>query len=730
MLYRKRTKRTGTNSNGLVAVVLAAVFSLALAGCSSGGSRTAAPEPPAVDASLANARAAAMAAHDAAKKALDDVMADKDADMSAWNSAMAQVAAAKAASDQAAAARTAEAAQLAQRLAERAQAEAERYARMVTAARAAADLQAVKNAARAAYDAAKKALDAVTENKDADMASYDTAAEKVDAARAAADEAAAAETLEAAKAAQAEAEKAQADAEKYTGMVQSALDTADKLQAAKAAAKAAYDAAKKALDDVMAGKDADQDSYDAAAAQVAVARAASDQAQEAKTLEAAEISRELAEEAKTETEKYTAMVTTAHTAAQLKAARDAAKAAYDAAKQALDDVMDIKDTDMASYDTAAEKVEAARAASEEAQAAETVADAQAAQKDAEAARAEAQQYAGMVREKKTAADEMKLKADMTKSALTMQKAIDAANIPGGASGTGKYGFRTGSTEPDPKTFRRRAEDEWFISYPPAQKMKKAELPAVLNNLGGGYEAQLHVRTEEQDNGKTIVRNKHYYINNQGPDTVNDDGGLKNDQNFAAFGMWLKETEKDGVITYNNVQVKTYFPWPENARGATVKKNRLGKTRGTATFTGPAVGAYLHRAVKADGALDAATAGVFAADASLTAHFGGGDVPASKQFSVEGTISNFRLSGGAENNWTLELDVEDINTNANNESGAFSNGTTDGGGKEGTWYGLFIHDEDSQAAANTAIPGFMSGRFTGHFVNGAVHGGFAADKEEE
>ena len=715
-------KRTAWNRNGLVAVMLAAVFSLTLAGCGGGGSTTQAPM---VDTSLADAQAAAKTAYDAAKKALDEVMANKDADMSAYDAAVAQVAAAKAASDQAAAAETAEAAQLAQRLAERAQAEAERYTAIVMAAHAAAQLKAAKDAAKAAYDAAKKALDEVMDNKGADMDSYDTAAEKVDAAKAASEEAQAAETLADAQAAKEEAEKARADAEKYTDMVQSASDAAAQLKAAKDAAKAAYDAAKKALDDVMADKDADADAYKTATQKVAVARAASDKAQEAKTLEAAQAARELAEEAKTEAEKYTDMVMKAHAAAQLKDAKAMAMKAYEDAKKALDDVTDIKDADQMSYDTGVKKVEEAKAASEKAQKAESLSSAQAAQKEAEDARDEAQQYAGMVRDKQMAADEMERKAAMTKSALTMEKAIEASSL----TNNGGYGFRT-SSEPTAVFDRTGSEGDLDITYGASHNLKRAELPAVLNDLGGGVEGQVHVRTTEDKAKGETVRDKVYNFVIMEPDKRSESSGtLVDDDNYGAFSFWLKETEKDGVITYDNVQAVIITSG--NNPDSDVIKSELREVEGEATYTGAAAGVYVHKTVKTDGTLDAATAGVFAADAKLTAKFGGDDIPVSKKFTISGAISNFRLSGGQANNWNLKLEAEDLNTSAPS-SGVFSNGTTAGGGKAGGWAGLFVDDEAGQAARGTdakTVPGMILGRFKGYFVNGSVHGGFATAKEE-
>ena len=713
--------RTGWNRNGLVAVMLAAVFSLALAGC--GGSSSTTAETPVVDTSLTDAKKAAMAAHEAARKALDDVMAGMDADKDNYDAAAREVANAKAASDEAQAAETLEAAQLAQAAAERARTEAMKFTALVMTAHTDAQLKMAKDAAMKAYTDAKAALDAVMDNKAANMDAYDTAAEKVDAARAASDKAQAAETVDAAKAAQGEAEMAGAEAEKYTAMVTAAVP----LKNAKDAAKAAYEAAKKALDDVMDNKDADMASYDAAAREVENAKAASDKAQGAETVEAAEVARDLAKTAQTEAEKYAGMVTTAHTAAQLADAKAAAMAAWEAARKALDEVMANKDADEDAYNNAVLQVAAARAASDKAAAATTVADAQAAQKDAETAQAEAEKYAGMVTAAKMTADEMAMrKAISDKANSTMKAAIDAAVIVP-TEGTGenaKYGW-IDQADKNPAPVIRVVGGTPGVGFNGDHKLKKAELPAVLGEVGG-FHGELHVRTTENESRGETVRDKFYVFTNYTADDLDTDS---TEDNGYTFGLWLKETEKDGVITYNNVQGYQDF----QSEAQRLPRTTIDNVEGEATYTGPAVGAYLHKAVKTDGTLDVAAAGVFKADTSLTAKFGGDDIPTSKKFSVSGTISNFQLSGGQENAWSLKLEAEAVNTVDNRDATfrMFNNGTTAGGGAAGTWSGTFYDDkasEEARGADTKAIPGILTGIFTGHFLNGSVHGAFGAGKE--
>ena len=723
-------KRAGWNRNGLVAVMLAAVFSLALAGC--GGSSSTTAETPVVDTSLTDAKAAAMAAYEAAKKALDDVMAGMDADKASYDAAAREVANAKAASDEAQAAETLEAAQLAQAAAERARTEAMKYTAMVMTAHTAAQLADAKAAAMKAYTDAKAALDGVMDNKAANMDAYDTAAEKVDAAKAASDKAQAAETVDAAKAAQGEAEMAGAEAEKYTAMVTAGVP----LKNAKDAAKAAYEAAKKALDDVMENKDANTASYDAAAAQVATAKEANDRAQGAKTLEAAEVARDLAQRAQKEAEKYARMVMDSHTEDQIEMAKKAAMDAYEAAKKALDDVMANKDADEDSYAEAVKQVDAAKKASDEAQKAETLEDAKAAQEKAEMAKKEAEKYAGMVTAAQTKADEMAMRKAVSDGALTMEKAIKAAKQMVGGADSDQYGIgsdrNAADKEPLPLPQAVNGEVVAIGFNQTGHKLKKAELPAVLSDIGGGFHGELHVRTTENESKGETVRDKFYvfakYRNTAASSqTANSDTF---DNKGYGFGFWLKETEKDGVITtYNNVQSINFFQSEFRLTGS-----NIGDVEGEATYSGPAVGAYLHKTTKTDGTLDVAAAGVFKADAKLTAKFGGDDIPTSKQFSVDGTITNFQLSGGQENAWSLALEATGVNVGENRDSTTreFTNGITKGGGNADKWSGVFVADTlegwKKLRDGDDEIPPGLTGIFTGHFLNGSVHGAFGASKE--
>ena len=138
---------------------------IALAGCGSDGNGRSPMDGmggDTVDMTALNAaKAAAMAAYDAAMAALADVEANQSADQASYDKAAEQVEAAKAANDQAKAAETVADAQKYQKMAEDANTEAMKYADMVTAA-------ANKAASAAARALAGKIASAIAD-PDADM---------------------------------------------------------------------------------------------------------------------------------------------------------------------------------------------------------------------------------------------------------------------------------------------------------------------------------------------------------------------------------------------------------------------------------------------------------------------------------------------------------------------------------------------------------------------------------
>ncbi|MYB89002.1 MAG: hypothetical protein F4X93_03450, partial [Proteobacteria bacterium] len=134
-----------------------------------------------------------------------------------------------------------------------------------------------------------------------------------------------------------------------------------------------------------------------------------------------------------------------------------------------------------------------------------------------------------------------------------------------------------------------------------------------------------------------------------------DAGATSDQpdyDYLHYGFWLQRTtDSDDAVTYNEVQ--TFAGSSIAGSGSTTS------VRGSATYSGGAVGVYVREAYKeTDGSIDTATSGHFIANVALTATFGqvhAGDDPSDTSQpgtiapnmlnTLTGTINNFMLSNG-------------------------------------------------------------------------------------
>ena len=194
-----------------------------------------------------------------------------------------------------------------------------------------------------------------------------------------------------------------------------------------------------------------------------------------------------------------------------------------------------------------------------------------------------------------------------------------------------------------------------------------------------------------------------------------------DDSYLYYGFWLKKTEKDGATTYNAVQTFaggvgiTIFP-----------TNEMANVLGTASYEGAAAGVYVKQMFNTDGKIDTATSGTFAANVSLTAYFGGDDVAINKQYSIEGSVSNFILSGGEQNAWGVNLKA-DYESSSNEFTG-----TANGGGSEAAWNGTFLGDavvtpDEDDASSVKVAPVALVGEFNANFSNGHVAGAFGTHR---
>ncbi len=200
-----------------------------------------------------------------------------------------------------------------------------------------------------------------------------------------------------------------------------------------------------------------------------------------------------------------------------------------------------------------------------------------------------------------------------------------------------------------------------------------------------------------------------------------------DANYLHYGVWLKKTtDEDGVLTYNEV---------ETFAGATglAASESVAAVTGTASYDGDAVGVYVHHMLsQGGGKIESSTSGHFKADASLTATFGQVPVSATDTTgtiapnllnTVTGSIDNFILSGGEQNDWSVNLARGAITTGSGTAAGM-----AEGGGVSGSYSATF-HGSVTAAADDTVPkPSAVVGEFNANMSNGSVAGAFGANMQ--
>ncbi len=200
-----------------------------------------------------------------------------------------------------------------------------------------------------------------------------------------------------------------------------------------------------------------------------------------------------------------------------------------------------------------------------------------------------------------------------------------------------------------------------------------------------------------------------------------------DADFMDYGFWLKRTtDEDGVLTYN--EVETF------ARSSVARSTTITSVTGRATYSGDALGVYVHSVVNPDGTEASATSGHFTADVELTAHFAQtvddqatdnvdeeGQIAPNLLNSLSGTINDFTLSGHDQGpGWSVSLEQADTDgTDTHVDAGVAK-----GGGADGS----YIADFHGPTADDTQ-PHSVVGEFNAFFSNGSVAGGFGASKND-
>ena len=205
-----------------------------------------------------------------------------------------------------------------------------------------------------------------------------------------------------------------------------------------------------------------------------------------------------------------------------------------------------------------------------------------------------------------------------------------------------------------------------------------------------------------------------------------------DSDYLHYGFWLARTKNsDGaVISYDEVET-----FAGSSVGAT---GNVGSVTGTATYSGGATGVYVKNVLTSTGTLDYATSGHFTATANLTATFGqvyegldvgseGGEggkgtIAENMLNTLTGTISDYQLAGGEENNWMTVLSG-DITGDDGTAMGTAKGGSpANDGSYTATFHGSVVKMETDTVVPK---PGSVVGEFNSFFTDGSVTGGFGA-----
>ena len=182
-------------------------------------------------------------------------------------------------------------------------------------------------------------------------------------------------------------------------------------------------------------------------------------------------------------------------------------------------------------------------------------------------------------------------------------------------------------------------------------------------------------------------------------------GVQTDADYLDFGYWVRNDMTAAADPYT---VDAFF-------AGKAPHDNLTSVEGTASYSGKAAGLYA-RQVYEGSTLKDDRSGRFTADVALTAYFGGDDIAVSNQNSISGTVSSF-MDGGQviDSGWSVTLNKIQSGGGNNQawnapDAGAFSGGTTAGGGAAGTWSGRFYGD-DTEVNTVTPQPSSVAGEFT-------------------
>ena len=514
-----------------------------------------------------------------------------------------------------------------------------------------------------------------------------------------------------------------------------------KLGDAQTAAQAAYNAAKAAVDAAAANRDADSDSYDAALQALGAAEAANSAAQAATTSGAAEAAQADAEAARDDAVAYVGMVNQAKADDDAAAAAAAAQAAHNkmvetkiaaissearserrAAGQPFDD-SDEGDDDNDNYAVKISHKDGSVSIEIDDPEMPAKNDPQFTMSDGKYVR----DNGGGVTEIISVMTDIEAPVDTAFGKVYKLTLGDADPDRTGDQST-TYAVRNDNDKGKVAASRIGSTPSSTITLPVNQpasqgqtdKINEGEFEGTFDGASGTYECVSACTVMTDSKGKISSITGELQFTPDAGETVSVP-----DNDFMHYGFWIKKSEKDGVTTYDEVQTFAGHSMSETTNYANV-------VDGSAKYEGGAHGVYTYNTFNADSSVDARSAGTFTADVALTAYFGEqSSVAQDKHNKLEGTVSNFELSGGEPNKWELTLRSSG-NANISN-SASFTDGVASVKGQEpATWSASFHGDGAAVTGDNGTVapPPAVVGEFNGNFANGSVAGAYGATYQKD
>ena len=300
--------------------------------------------------------------------------------------------------------------------------------------------------------------------------------------------------------------------------------------------------------------------------------------------------------------------------------------------------------------------------------------------------------------------------------------IAAANI--GMVKAGDFAAPAGTVGTTTLSFQQAVPDDTNTADVDESR-DAAEIAGTFNGAMGTYKCAAAAACTVTVDTKGVVS----AVSNDNDWIFTPDAGATSDvadANYLYYGAWLQRTTNaGGTDTYN--EVETFA----GAVGHT-DSGSVNAVSGIAEYEGGAAGVYVHKTFAQDGTSQA-TSGHFSADASLTAYFSGGATPAEKADTLVGTIDNFVLSGGEDQDWSVALQSDsDPNTDGiqGSDTGthvgtARGNVMSEAGSFSATYHGSVVGVGTPPVVPQ---PAAVTGEFNSVFSNGSVAGAFGANKK--